>query len=228
MLLQAFSRVLNFILPPRKSEALLATLTLADLHALQTGTTLPYHAHEVQALVWELKYYGSARAAALAGEFLADELLAIAAEELGRPLLIPIPMHASRRSERGHNHTELLCQAVLEALGSPAEFPGKKSSGLPSRATARAGQTIFPENSAYDYAPTALTRTRMTPEQQKLSREARLNNLKHSMQASRVVAGRVCVVVDDVTTTGATFTEATRALKAAGALRVHCVALAQS
>ena len=44
----------------------------------------------------------------------------------------------------------------------------------------------------------------------------------------RASAGRVCVIVDDVTTTGATFEECKRALKAAGARTVHCVALARS
>ena len=81
----------------------------------------------------------------------------------------------------------------------------------------------------FDYAPQALKRTKLTAEQQKLDRARRLKNVKGSMEADpAVVAGRVCVVVDDVTTTGATLTEAKRALKEAGALRVHTVALAQS
>jgi predicted amidophosphoribosyltransferase len=167
----------------------------------------------------------------LAGEFLAEELLALASEELGRPLLLPIPMHGSRLSERGHNHTELLCQAALAHLEAPADSSGKIV--WPAMGPTQDGR---PEDfftglsaKAFDYTPRAISRIRMTTEQQKLSREARLNNLKNSMQADpKAVAGRVCVVVDDVTTTGATFAEATRALKAAGALRVHCVTLAQS
>lgn len=192
-------KLFNFIVPPRTTEKLVESLTLEDLHAIATPQGLPYADKTISSLVWELKYYANKRAAALAGEFLAEQLLEIAGEELGRPLLIPVPMHQSRLSERGHNHTELLCKAALEHLPN-----------------------------MFDYAPNALKRIKPTPEQQKLTREGRLNNLKDSMRADASVSGRVCVVVDDVTTTGATFAEAERALKAAGALRVHTVALAYS
>lgn len=203
VLLQDF---INFILPPRQTQKLVDALHLSDLHQLQTPNGLPYHAEEVQALVWELKYYGNKRAAALAGEFLAEELLGLAAEELGRPLLVPVPMHPERLRERGHNQTELLCDYALLSLG---EVEGGSR--------------------AYDYAPHALQRIKNTPHQQGLERQKRLQNIKNSMAADpKLASGRVCIVVDDVTTTGATFAEATRALTAAGALRVHCVALAQS
>lgn len=192
-------KLFNFIVPPRTTEELVESLTPEDLHAIATPQGLPYADKTVSGLVWELKYYANKRAAALAGELLGEQLLEIAGEELGRPLLIPVPMHHSRLSERGHNHTELLCKAALRHLPR-----------------------------AFDYAPSALKRTKPTPEQQKLDRAKRLKNVAGSMKASESVANRVCVVVDDVTTTGATFAEAKRALKAAGALRVHTVALAYS
>ncbi len=223
MSLHLLQKLVSFILPPRISERVVEELTLDELADLQTREGLPYADTSVKSLVWELKYYANPRAAALAGELVAEELLAIASEELGRPLLIPVPMHPARIKERGHNHTELLCEAALVALG---DFPVKKSSGL----LPPAGQTIFPEKSptAFDYTPGVLTRIRHTPEQQKLSRAERLVNLKNSMQASDHVVGRVCVVVDDVTTTGATLSEAKRALLEAGATKVHTLALAQS
>ena len=199
MSLHLLKKLLSVIIPPRSSERDVEVLTIEELFDLQTSQGLPYADTMVRSLVWELKYHANKRAAALAGELLAEELLAIASEELGKPLLIPVPMHRTRIKERGHNHTALLCTSALTHLGD-----------------------------AYEYAPESLKRTRYTPEQQKLDRKTRLENVVGSMSASDTVLGRVCVVVDDVTTTGATLAEATRALKAAGAAKVHTIALAQS
>lgn len=189
--------LLDLLVPPRATEALLRDFTLPQLQRLQTEDGLPYHDARVTALVWEIKYHANKRAASLAGMLLAQELIGIASEELGKPLLIPIPMHPARLRERGHNQTELLCRAALVHVPQ-----------------------------LFEYSPTALVRIKNTPIQQGLPRQTRLANVKNSMEASREVTGRVCVVVDDVTTTGATFAEAARALKKSGALRVHCVALA--
>jgi len=198
------SQFFDLLVPPRRSDLVVRALSLEELQSLYTAEGLPYHDESVRALVWELKYYANPRAAQLCGAFLAEELLALAADELGRPLLVPVPMHPARRRERGHNQTEVLCEAILKALGASNFTP-------------------------VEYAPHALARTRDTAQQQGLERGARLQNVKGSMQAApALVRGRVCVVVDDVATTGATLAEATRALKAAGARRVHTVALARS
>ncbi len=216
-------KLLELILPPRASEREVERLTPGGLLTLQTAEGLPYSDKCVRALVWELKYHANPRAATLAGELLAEELLAIASEELGRPLLVPVPMHKTRRQERGHNQTELLCEAALEVLSKS----GRENSlaQLPSRKEDT--EDFFSDT--FDYAPTALKRTKFTPEQQKLDRTTRLKNVAGSMEANpAVVHGRVCIVVDDVATTGATLAEAARALKAAGARRVHTLTLAQS
>lgn len=221
-------RLLNAVLPPRATERAIEALTHDSLFALQDADGLPYSNESVRALVWELKYHASRRAAALAGGLLAEELLAIAGEELGRPLLIPVPMHRARRRERGHNQTELLCRAALKAMGA-ADFSAKTVWLRQSRPEDFFAGESAASDTVFDYAPDALVRTRPTPEQQKLSRTQRLINLKNSMQANRnIVAHRACVVIDDVKTTGATLNEAARALKEAGASRVHTIALAQS
>lgn len=197
MLRSVLNSLISLVVPPRTSEQVVESLTLEDLQMLATEDGLPYRDPNVRALVWEIKYYASSRALALAGEYLADELLAIAAEELGQPLLVPVPMHATRRQERGHNQTEVLCEAALPHLSN-----------------------------AYIYRKDVLKRVVDTPHQQGLARTKRLKNVEGSM-STRDVEGRVCVVVDDVSTTGATLSEAKRALLAAGARRVHCVALAR-
>ena len=193
----------DLLLPPRATDRLVRGLTLSELERLanQESGMLPYHDPRITALIWELKYQAHARALMLAGEFLSNQLLAIAGEELGKPLLIPVPMHKARHRARGHNQTELLCKA---SLAHASEF--------------------------VEYRPDVLVRTKDTVPQQGLERAKRLMNVKGSMEVSKpdAVIGRICVVVDDVTTTGATLEEARRALVAAGAARVHLVALAQS
>ena len=115
--------LLDMLLPPRKTESAVRELSLSDLFALATlEGPLPYHDARVRSLVWELKYRGNARAAALAGEFLSDVLMAEAAECLGKPLLIPMPMHAQRRRERGFNQTEMLCQYAMRFLQDSFEY----------------------------------------------------------------------------------------------------------
>jgi len=195
-----FYYIVDALVPPRESERAARGLTPEALFTLANARgELPYRKARVRALVWELKYRGTARAARIAGEFLSEALLGIAAETVGTPLLIPAPMHPARRRARGHNQTELLCEAALKHLGR-----------------------------AYEYAPHALRRVRHTPPQQGLMRGKRLRNVHGSMQAGGAVRGRACVVVDDVMTTGSTLAEARRALLLAGAREVHTVVLAVS
>ncbi|MEK7109324.1 MAG: phosphoribosyltransferase family protein, partial [Patescibacteria group bacterium] len=189
--------LVDVFIPPRASERVVRSLNLQILESLSSEDGLPYHDARVTALVWELKYYANRRAAALAGALLSEKLLAAAAEELGKPLLIPVPMHAARRRERGHNQTELLCKAALFALRSSQSEVGP----------------------VVEYAPFALKRVLNTKTQQGLPRQVRLKNVQKCMVAAdpKKIEGRACIVVDDVTTTGATLEEAKRALRSGGA-----------
>jgi ComF family protein len=196
------SHILSFVTTPRPSEEVVSSLTLPQLFELGGHTgVLPYHDTRVKALVWELKYYRHPHALELAGAVLAEQMVGMASESLGVPLLIPVPMYTARRRARGHNQTEVLCAAALvHARGF------------------------------VQYEPRALVRTRNTPSQQGLPKHLRLYNVEGSMSApnTELVRGRTCLVVDDVTTTGATLAEAARALRQAGAAEVLCLALARS
>ncbi|MBP6904604.1 MAG: ComF family protein [Candidatus Pacebacteria bacterium] len=113
-----------------------------------------------------------------------------------RLVLVPIPEHRRKETSRGFN------QSALLATWWKPTIPGSVISHL-------------------------LEKTVATLPQARLNRNARLQNVAHTMRCTEVLdAKTMYVVIDDVTTTGATFIEARRALTAAGAKKILCIALA--
>ncbi len=74
----------------------------------------------------------------------------------------------------------------------------------------------------------ALRLTRQTSDQARLSSSERERNREGSVVASARVAGRRCLLVDDIVTTGATIAEAARAITAAGGVVVGAATIAQT
>ena len=118
----------------------------------------------------------------------------------GPVLVVPVPSSRSSRRQRGDAPLELLAQHAC--------------SGFSQREALLA---------------LALHPTRRVADQAGLGARERAANLEHSMRVHDgwrpAVAGAVCVVVDDVVTTGATLVEAARALHAAGARTVLAAAI---
>jgi ComF family protein len=112
-------------------------------------------------------------------------------------LLVPVPSSPAAVRARGHDHARRLSSAAAR--------------GVPGAGVAA-----------------VLRSRRHVSDQAGLSARARAENLQGALEVRgagrRRVAGRAVVVVDDVVTTGATLTEAARALRAAGA-RVHGAAV---
>ncbi len=73
-----------------------------------------------------------------------------------------------------------------------------------------------------------LIRLRDTPPQTSLPRAQRLANVRGSFRSLHKLSGARILLVDDVTTTGATFEAATRALRRRGAVWVGALALART
>ena len=132
----------------------------------------------------------------------ATDLLAHAirqADDLPLPdVIVAIPAHWRRRIGRGRDHAALIARRLSRALGVPLQ--------------------------------TLLTRTRPTPPQTHLSRSARITNVRNAFAAKDTASLKDAhvLLIDDVTTTGATANECARTLRTAGASHVTLGVLAKS
>lgn len=122
-------------------------------------------------------------------------------------LVLPVPLTRKRLAERGYNQAWELVKALCDA--------------------ARRRQLRAPPALAQ-----GLLRTGETPDQHSLPRSARLQNLEGVFAANPAhrpeLAGRHVLVVDDVTTSGATLEAAAQALRLAGARTVSALAFART
>lgn len=125
----------------------------------------------------------------------------------GALLVVPVPSNPAAVRHRGDR--------PLERLGA--------------RATALLGTPAAPADLALAWAP-CLRVVRGVGDQAGLDRRARSANLAGAFATRPGWAAAVrdarCIVVDDVVTTGATLTEAARALRTAGAATVSCATIA--
>ncbi|MEM6355259.1 MAG: ComF family protein [Pseudomonadota bacterium] len=119
-------------------------------------------------------------------------------------LIVPVPLHWTRRLKRRFNQSAELARAIA------------------GRAAGEPGAAVF--------TPDLLRRVRRTPSQEGRDRAARRANLDGAIaaapHASARLSGARVVLVDDVMTSGATLDAAARALRAAGAARVDALVMA--
>lgn len=97
-------------------------------------------------------------------------------------ILVPVPMYSSDKRRKGYSHTEKICGELSELTGIPVIK--------------------------------AVRKIRRTKEQKSLKRKDRLDNLKGCFALSEAdkLRGKHILVVDDVSTTGATLEEVFRTL----------------
>src|SRR3989344_7452549 len=128
-LLSLLSPVVDAVVPLRarahrvrvlEEEDIPRNPTVHELLRNRITTLMDYEDARVAALIQSLKYDGSGRAtrllASAIADYLREEIAAHKAFSQKNVLLVPVPLHASRKRERGFNQV----QAVLDAL--PREF----------------------------------------------------------------------------------------------------------
>lgn len=150
---------------------------------------------------------GAARRALLEAKFagvsallapLAREAAVLVAPGWAPEAVAAVPLHPARERRRGYNQAAIAAAEVARLLDVPA-------------------------------APVLLRRVRATDAQARLHREERVENVRDAFAVAERPGGvpRAVLLVDDVTTTGATLGAAAEALRAAGVRRVWGLALAR-
>ena len=112
--------------------------------------------------------------------------------------LVPVPLHKRKLRERGFNQSRLLAGAFSDLVG-----------GLP--------------------VVDALERVKDTESQTRLKRPERKKNVKNAFAISSDIhlnMSKICIVVDDVFTTGATLNACCTKLRKAGVTRLRVLTLA--
>ncbi len=158
-----------------------------------------YYEGPLVRLIWRYKYAGQMVLAAPLGQVMVEALAGSAAglDPASVDLVCAVPLHPSRRRERGFNQSELLAEYVAAAIGRPRR-------ALLERTRPTRPQVDMPRE----------------------ARAANVRGA-FGLRAGEEVAGRCVLLVDDLFTTGATIGECARALRRGGAAEVRVFTLAR-
>ena len=209
MFVPALKKVIELVLPAQcvgcgKTGAYLCNTCVRDI-ALAGPLTVPPGALAFDSVTAASSYTGVAREAVRRLKYrglraLAPEMAPLMTRALPpgtrADVVVPVPLHRKRLSERGYNQAALLGHHVAAALDLPLR------NDLLVRRT-QSGHQVEAESPA-----------------------ARRANVRDAFVASDAALGLSVLLVDDVTTTGSTLDAAAKALRSAGSLEVHCLTFA--
>jgi ComF family protein len=157
------------------------------------------YAHPWDGLITQFKFHSALDLAPALTQRLLDTFHDV--DEPAPKLLLPIPLSAERLRERGYNQAWELARRMARALDCHADA-------------------------------SLLLRVKDTPHQLALAPDQRAGNVRAAFAVEprrrAELSGLTVTLVDDVMTTGATASEAARALLQAGAARVHVWVVART
>jgi ComF family protein len=163
------------------------------------GAAGPYDDDAVKAIIHALKFQGIAAAA----EPLADILTGYVGRlglDLEGYIVMPIPLSIKRARGRGFNQSALIARPFAATLGLP--FEEHILARVVHRKPQSDTENIF----------------------------ERRENIKgcFALSPGAIAQNKKIVLIDDVTTSGTTFTEAARVLRSAGAKKIMALAVAKA
>lgn len=202
--------LIDYIFPRNALEKTLQDLTEEDIENIPKSTLdLDNNTHAlwdyknplIKELIWQIKFYENEHLLHLIAPHIAAFIEYVQHNKPEPYYIVPIPISKRRRETRGFNQTELIIDALLPHLSQR--------------------EKVY-------YKPNTLVKIKETKHQTGESRKDRLVNLHNSFHVYEQyhVKDKHVLLVDDVTTTGATFLEATKTLRNAGARSVICISLA--
>lgn len=158
----------------------------------------------IKKAIWELKYHNRKTVGSILGIQLQENLIekvqqVYVSECREKIIVLPVPISNHKRRIRGYNQTEIIARAFCES------------------------------NEYTQLETTILIKNKDTIAQARISnRTSRLENIRDvfSIKSKEKIYKRIVIVIDDVVTTGGTFTEIKRVLKNNGAHKVICFAVA--
>jgi ComF family protein len=157
-------------------------------------------------LIHALKYQRLQPAAHQLGAILAHAIAQLEAQAPAEMLVVPVPLHRAKHTDRGFNQARVLAAEAIASL---------RKSHPAWRLT---------------LAPRTLMRLRVTESQAGLTPRQRRLNVRGAFGIANPdgVAGKHILLVDDILTTGATARAAARTLLQAGAESVWVATLARA
>jgi ComF family protein len=160
--------------------------------------TLGGYLGELREVILRMKHSRNEYLSLAIGGLFAQKRLSELAD-LHAEMIVPVPMYWTRRLRRGTNSPELLARCLGDKLGIPVQR-------------------------------SLLVRSKNTLPQVGLSPKERFHNMRGAfrVRSGRPLQGARILLVDDVLTTGATGSEAAKALKKAGASMVAVAVVARA
>ncbi len=174
--------------------------TGSNIHALYD-----YRDPAIKRAIWKLKYHHRKNIGDKLGQLLFEEF----AEDISeihqyldnQPIyVIPIPISKEKLRKRGYNQSLTIAKGFCDCSSKNLE--------LKDNLVIKTKETI--------------------PQAKIANRIKRLNNIKgvFKIKNEEFIKGKTFIIIDDVTTTGATLTEIYKLLKNAGAKKILCFAVA--